>query len=1213
VTAKCDELIGVSPIRFRDLGEAGKSPLRSIVGVLSASGGLSVARLCQRPALASRAAVMVIAGLLATCCAAAAAVSLTGAPPGRSTRVHATTKAPVGHAAVAPTTRCPWLKQSLPIQTRVNMLLAKMSLTDKIAEMYVVAAKADVLQVGPEGVVPAQPALCIPKLVEQDGSLGVYGSTGATQLPSEVSLGSAWDPKLAYQYGVVDGKEHRTKGTSMVLGPGINIQRDPRWGRNFEMFSEDPLLTSALGTADIEGIQSQHVMADAKHLVTYNQETYSNPPSYDTIVTERALHEIYLPPFYSAVVHAQVASIMCAYTLLNGVYSCQDPSLITGLLDARWGFDGFIRTDSNANASTADSANAGLDQERGSFWWDNGQLAAAVADGAVRTSTINAAVRRILTQMFRFELFNDPPTGTLSSPASTPADRAVALKAAESGTVLLKNTGQALPLHISSTKSIAVIGPAGSTRPITSGGGSSHVTVSSVISPLTGIQARVGPRTKVTSYSGTDPARAAAVAAKAQVSIVFGSYFEREAFDQGSIALPGQQNAMITAVAAANPHTIVVLNTGGPVLMPWLSRVKGVVEAWYPGQEDGTAIASVLFGDVDPAGHLPQTFPISLSKTPTASRAQFPGVGRRIDYSEGLDVGYRWYDAKNVTPLFPFGFGLSYTSFRFSRLTVTPGSVVNGSSGPETVKGQAAKVVKVTAVITNTGGVRGSDVAQLYIGDPAAAGEPPRQLEGFARVTLRPHQSQTVTFRVTGHELSYFNPTAGGWTLPSGQYSIYVGDSSALSSLPLRGALKVTKSVGNRYAQLAVPATPNPGTTFMARARFVNDGDLPIADGTVRLGVPSGWKAVPVGSSAMLSLAAGQSATRAFRVTVPEKAEGTSESLTAELSSAGPDGAGDLSDSSTVSVPDPVSASASSLAVVTAGGSARVDVVVTSHMQKPVVVDLRPSLPAGVRIKLGPSKITVPGNGTATLRLTVSVASGTTSRSDSVALDPGFTYRQTRYPMAATALTVEVPYRSLQAAYDNRAISDDRDVKAADFDGSGISYSDRALSAAGLGQGTKFTVGATSLVWPDVPAGTPDNVSLDGQTILMPATSKATQLTFVGASGGIQTSAGDEAGIGVIQYTDGTDQAYMLTLDNWFRDARSPDKTVTTVPYVNETTGSGSRGGPGKRTQTAHVFATSIALEPGKRVASVTLPSVATLPGDFPMHVFALALGRASK
>ena len=288
-------------------------------------------------------------------------------------------------AQSASTSPCPWLNQSLPISERVNMLMARMSLADKIAEMYIDRAGRSGPYAGYEGYVPAQPALCIPDLVEQDGPLGVgYGATDVTQLPAEVSLGSAWDPSLAYQYGLVNGQQHREKGIAMALGPGVNIQRDPRWGRNFEMFSEDPFLTSALGTADIEGLQSQDVMADVKHFVTYNQETYRATPYDDTIVSERALHEIYLPPFYSAVEQAHAASIMCAYPLLNGQYSCQDSSLLTGILDDRWGFPGFIRADSDANNSTVDSANAGLDQERGSFYWDNGRLAAAVADGQVQ-------------------------------------------------------------------------------------------------------------------------------------------------------------------------------------------------------------------------------------------------------------------------------------------------------------------------------------------------------------------------------------------------------------------------------------------------------------------------------------------------------------------------------------------------------------------------------------------------------------------------------------------------------------------------------------------------------------------------------------------------------------------------------------------------------------------------------------------------------------
>ena len=802
------------------------------------------------------------------------------------------------------------------------MLLSRMSLTGKIAEMYVVASDKPVGYIGYQGVVPAQPALCIPALREQDGSLGVYAATDVTQLPSEVSLGSAWDPELAYQYGVINAKEHRAKGIAMVLGPGINIQRDPRWGRNFEMFSEDPFLTSALGTADIKGIQSQDVMADVKHFVTYNQETNRGTPNDDTIVSMRALHEIYLPPFYSAVVQAHVASVMCAYPLLNGTYSCENPSLLTGLLDLRWGFTGFVRSDSAANASTVDSANAGLDQERGSFYWDNGRLAAAVADGQVPTSTINDAVRRILTQMFRFDLFNDPPTGTISSPASTPADRAFALKVAERGVVLLQNTGRILPLSTAITRSIAVIGPDGTTDPLTAGGGSSHVRASYVISPLKGITARAGARATVTSYSGTDPAQAAAAAAKAQVAVVFASYFEREAHDLKSISLPGTQNALIRSVAAANPNTVVVLNTGGPVMMPWLSSVKGVLEAWYPGQEDGRAIAAVLFGDLDPSGHLTETFPTSLSEIPTASRSQFPGVDDKVDYSEGLDVGYRWYDAKHVTPLFPFGYGLSYTSFSFRHLTVTPTSVVNSTSGPDTSKGQGAMVAKVTAVITNTGHARGSDVAQLYIGDPAVAGEPSRQLEGFHRVTLRPHQSQAVTFTITGHELSYFNSAADGWTLANGRFSIFVGDSSALTSLPLRGTLNVTKTIGNRYVQLTAPATVEPGATFTAKAQFVNDGNLPITDGTVRFGVPSTWNFVPLDGTSGLSLAPAQSAARYFRVTIPESAEGEARSLMAQLTSAGTDGAGDLSASATVSVPVPITVSARSPVVVAAGGSA---------------------------------------------------------------------------------------------------------------------------------------------------------------------------------------------------------------------------------------------------------------------------------------------------
>ncbi|HET9094402.1 MAG TPA: glycoside hydrolase family 3 C-terminal domain-containing protein [Solirubrobacteraceae bacterium] len=1116
------------------------------------------------------------------------------------------------------TSTCPWLDQTRPIGQRVKLLLSHMNLAEKIAEMYINEPTSTGPYAGYEGFVPAQPTLCIPPLIEEDGSQGVaFGAADVTQLPAEVSLASAWDPALAYQYGAVNGQEHRAKGIAVVLGPSVNIQRDPRWGRNFEMFSEDPFLTSALGTANIEGLQSQGVMADVKHFVTYNQETNRGTPLDNTKVSVRALHEIYLPPFYSAITQAHAASVMCAYPLLNGLYSCQDPSLLTGLLDDHWGFPGFVRSDSAANASTVDSANAGLDQERGSFYWDNGQLAAAVAAGQVPAATINAAVRRILTEMFQFNLFNAPPTGNLSSPAATPADDAVALNVAERGTVLLQNSGGILPLNASTTHSIAVIGPDGTTSPQTAGGGSSYVRPNSVVSPLSGITARAGSAVAVTSYSGTDPTAAAAAAAQAQVAVVFASYPESEGSDLADISLPDNQDAMIEAVAAANPNTIVVLNTGGPVLMPWLSSVKAVLEAWYPGQDDGTAIAAVLFGDVDPSGHLPETFPTSLAAIPTASPAQFPGVNGQVEYSEGLDVGYRWYDANNVAPLFPFGYGLSYTSFAFSGLQVTPTSVFNGASGPDTPAGQSADLAFVTATVTNTGPVAGSDVAQLYLGDPPSAGEPPRQLVGFRRVTLAPHQSTTVTFPVTGHDLSFFNATANGWTVPAGRFKVYVGDSSALPSLPLHGALQVTRTIGARYAALSTPAAVDPGETFIARARFVNRGNVPISDGIVRFGFPAGWTVVRGAPTRILSLRPGESVTRNFQVTVPNRAGGQVRSLTVSLDEpglAGPrtlranpgaDLSANLSATATIKVRGPVTVAALAPVIVAPGSTAPVTVVVTSRMNRRVLVHLSPSLPAGVTLTPAAPAVTVPALRTVHLRFTIAVAAGVAPTADQLALIPSFTYRGESYPLEAAALRLEIPYASLAQSYDTAAISDDANVGAANFDGNGNSYSQQALVAAGLAPGATVAVGGTTLAWPAVAAGAPDSTLADGQTILLPPTPGATQLTVLGASSGA-----NETGSGTIQYTDGTVQHYNVTLDDWFNPSAGPSNTaVATAAYINNSTGAGNNGVVGQRRHRAAVFGASIPLLAGKTASSVTLPTVATLPGVFPMHLFALGLG----
>jgi len=472
-------------------------------------------------------------------------------------------------------------------------------------------------------------------------------------------------------------------------------------------------------------------------------------------------------------------------------------------MDNQFGFTGFITSDWTATHSTVPSALAGLDMEMPSGTYFSAPLVQAVQNGQVPLSQLRDMASRILTEMFRFGLFNKKASGSVNAVVTNPAHAAVAKRVAEESTVLLRNGGGMLPLSTDTVRSIAVIGPDGTTSPLTSGGGSAAVTPPYVVSPLQGITARAGSGVSVTSYSGTDPNQAAATATAAQVAVVFASNFERERTDLPNITLSGNQNQYIAAVAKANPNTIVVLNTGSAVTMPWINQVKGVLEAWYPGQEDGNAIAAILFGDVDPSGKLPVTFPQSLAQVPASTPAQWPGVDGKVLYSEGLDVGYRWYDAKQLVPLFPFGFGLSYTNFTFSHLTVSPAAVKNSSSLPALTSG--GNLATVTAQVTNTGPVAGADVAQLYLGDPSSAGEPPRQLKGFQKVYLQPGQSATVHFTLDGQALSYWDTQANGWFLPDGTFHVYVGDSSALTNLPLGGDFTIVKPVGARYPSLAAP------------------------------------------------------------------------------------------------------------------------------------------------------------------------------------------------------------------------------------------------------------------------------------------------------------------------------------------------------------------------------------------------------------------------
>ena len=847
------------------------------------------------------------------------------------------------------------MTSTAPIDQRVAQLMSNMTLADKITMVEGHGTTNPYVF-----YTPAIPSLCIPAVGLEDGPAGVAdGLTGVTQLPAGVALAATWDPSLAGQYGSVIGAEESGKGASANLGPTVNIDRDPRWGRSFEALSEDPYLNSVLDVPEIGGIQSQGVEDQVKHYDAYNQETYRNTPADNVIVTNRALHEIYMPSFYNAVTSAQAASVMCAYSYVNGNASCNNSYLETTVLRDEWNFPGFVMSDYGALHSTQ-GAVQGTDQEQPFNTYYGTALQTAVSNGTIPVSALNTMVYRVLTEMFRFNLFSEPRTGAPGDTVTTPAHQALANQVAEAGTTLLRNNGGTLPL--AAKASVAVIGPAASASPTYAGGGSAYVIPSSTVTPLAGIQASDPGATYTQglpadtslpaipaadlspaypaggtpfggSYTGTltapetgtyvlaitnpcgcytstylsvdgkdlidnpstppvhtysaaidltagttytlsisgassqllwatpsalAPGIAAAVTAAKAAStavVVVSDDTESEATDRPSLSLPSAQDELISAVAAANPHTVVVINAGAPVAMPWLSSVAAVVDAWYPGQTSGTALASVLFGNANPGGHLPVTFPTSLSQVPAASPDSFPGNGSEVLYSEGVDVGYRWYDAQGSTPLFPFGYGLSYTTFAFSGLRISR-ALVSGTSDE-----------RVSATITNTGSRTGSDVAQLYVGDPAATGEPPRALQGFDRVTLAPGQSARVSFTVTPQQLSWWSDSADGWTESPGRYSVYVGDSSALANLPLRGGFAVTATPGARQIVVTAPSTVTAGTSFLARVTLTAGGNQTLPVVRLALQVPAGWRAVPVSQTVFGAVRPGRAIAATFRVT----------------------------------------------------------------------------------------------------------------------------------------------------------------------------------------------------------------------------------------------------------------------------------------------------------------------------------------------------------
>jgi beta-glucosidase len=585
---------------------------------------------------------------------------------------------------------------------------------------------------------------------------------------------------LAESFGRVAGREVGQRGDHLLEAPGLNIVRVPENGRNFEYFSEDPFLTAQLAVSEIRGIQSQGIIAEAKHYAANNQET--DRKTVNEVVDERTLREIYLPAFEASVKQGDTAAIMCAYPSVNGQFGCENTHLLKDILRGEWGFKGFVQSDYTATHTTIGAALAGLDLAMKHDVWSDEAMKALVAKGDLNENVIDTMLIRRYTQMFRLGWFDHPPA---VEAIAAKADGEIARSIAEQGAVLLKNSGKPsllLPLDPKALHSIAVIGPyAGAAH--TGGSGSSRVTPLYTVAPVEGIKNIVAQDVAVNYNDGIDTAAAAALAKSSDVALVMVGNRDGEGRDRPNLELPDNQSQLVSAVAAANPRTVVILKTGGPVLMPWLDQVPAVVEAWYPGEEDGNVVANLLFGKVNFSGKLPMTFPKQEHDTPAHTPQQYPGVNGTAAYSEGLKVGYRWYDAENVEPLFPFGYGLSYTSFSLAKLGVS-GLLVSP------MRMQPNAQVSVSFDVTNTGSRAGSDVAQVYMKFPAAAGEPPKQLKGFATVVLQPGQTQRLTVTLYERAFSIWDTARKQWTVVPGEYEILVGDSSR--NLPLKSKVSIS-------------------------------------------------------------------------------------------------------------------------------------------------------------------------------------------------------------------------------------------------------------------------------------------------------------------------------------------------------------------------------------------------------------------------------------
>jgi beta-glucosidase len=703
----------------------------------------------------------------------------------------------------------PWVNTGLSPDQRASMVLKEMTLDEKISLLHGTGmdglspmSPLAVHSNGGAGYVVGVPRLGIPAIQMSDAAYGVRasGENGrySTALPSDVAGAASWDTDAAYEYGALIGRELRAQGFNMSLGGGVNLTREPRNGRTFEYMGEDPILAGTMVGHVMKGLQAQHVIGDIKHYALNDQESGRNAVNVNII--ERAMRETDLFAFEIGIRVGDVSAVMCAYNRVNGDYSCENKHLLTDILKKDWKFPGFVLSDWQGTHSTVKASAAGLDHEEPGEIFYGPEFKKAVEAGKISTAELDDHVRRILRSMFASGVVDDPPH---KSVVDVVKGFDVAQKIAEQSIVLLRNESNQLPLDASKLRKIAVIG-AHSDVGMISGGGSAQVDppVGNAIlppgkgqtrwlepmwfptAPLKTIRAKA-PHANVQYDPGTDPARAAALAQNADVAIVFAYQWESEGMDLPSLALPEHQDELIAAVAAANSHTVVVLETGGPATMPWAQQVSGILEAWYAGSRGADAVANVLFGDVNPSAKLPLTFPLKDSDLPHPKLVEPPETSTtkdgdpdawkkiaaglpafQISYDEGLKVGYKWYDAEKKAVLFPFGYGLSYSTFDYADLKV-----------------DSAQGIRVTFTVKNTGSRDGAEVAQVYASLPASAGEPPKRLVGWSKIALPAGESKQVSVEVLPQYLSIYDEKKNGWQLVPGDYTILVGGSS--QNLPL--------------------------------------------------------------------------------------------------------------------------------------------------------------------------------------------------------------------------------------------------------------------------------------------------------------------------------------------------------------------------------------------------------------------------------------------